>query len=157
MVFLIEPAADLIVPLCRIANRPNREDTEKFFLAALRTALAAGMFFLFVTGDKVIEKTTVPLSMAHLIGRLGVMTIAFYATATLHPYAATISSAIAVSYCTARRENLCLAPLQIAAIVCGLYAASIYKSCLPLYPLDQQIFLLSKNLAAYFFTTTERR
>ncbi|MBS0648675.1 MAG: hypothetical protein JSS10_05565 [Verrucomicrobia bacterium] len=155
MSFLIEPVTDLIVPLCRIANQRDREETEKFFQATFRTGLAAAVFFLHVIADKVIAKTTEPQSMPNLSGSLVVLTIIFFATASVHPYVAILSETANISYRSAKSQHFNLAPLQIVAIAFGLYLASKVKHCLSEYKLDQQITLLSKNLADYF--TTKKR
>lgn len=157
MTFLVQPATDLIIPLYRLATwsnpRQKREETEKFFQAAFRTGLAATVFFLHVMADKVIEKTTETQSMPNLSGSLVVLTIIFFATASVHPYVAILSETANISYRSMKSQNFNLAPLQIAAIAFGLYLASKIKYCLSEYKLDQQITNLSKTIAAYFFTT----
>jgi hypothetical protein len=146
MTFLVQPATDLIIPLYRLATRSNREEREKFFQAALRTSLAAALFFLHVMANKVIEKTTEPRSAASLLGPIGALTIIFYSTAYLHPYAAVLSASASIFYRSAKRHDFYLTPFELAGIIFGLYTASKVKHSLSNYKLDQKIIDLSKKL-----------
>lgn len=162
MTFLIQPVADLIVPLGHIARgtdqKTRQEATEKFIQAACRTSLACVCFFVAYAADKAINVNIEPYSRTNLIGRLLVLTIIYFPCGITHPYAATLSRVLSHTFIGIRANKPANTKafsqcLDIGAAVLGLYAASRLKTRLHSSKLDQQIVHLSKNLASYFFET----
>ena len=162
MAFLIQPVADLIVPLAHIARgtdqKTRQEATEKFIQAACRTSLACVCFFVAYAADKAINANIEPYSRNNLIGRLLALTLIYFPCGIMHPYAVILSRVLHHTFIGIRANkpadmkafSQCL---DIGAAVVGLYVASRLKTLLHSSKLDQQIVHLSQNLASYIFET----
>lgn len=160
MAFLIQPVADLIVPLGHIARgtdqKTRQEATEKFIQAACRTSLACVCFFVAYAADKAINKNAEPYSRTNLIGRLLALTIIYFPCGITHSYATILSRVLYHIFIGIRANkptdmkafSQCL---DIGAAVLSLYAASRLKTHLHSSKLDQRIVHFSKYLASYFF------
>lgn len=163
MTFLIQPLADLMVPLYRIArNNPpsqRKEETEKFIQAACKTGFAATICFVEVLAQNAINKHAGPSLSTDLIGRLLGPTVIYGVVCNMHAYVGLLSRALYYSFVGMRANKPAETKtfyqyLDIAAIVFSLYVASKLKIHSSSSKLDQRIVHLSKNLASYIFEPT---
>lgn len=163
MAFLIQPVADLIVPLYRIARNnfhlQRKEETEKFIQAACKISLAAALCFVDGIAQNTINTHTDPSSGIHLIGKLVAIIIIYSPVFHMHAYTGFLSRVLYYSFIGTRANKPAETKnfwnyFDLAATVFSLYLTSKFKNHPFYYKLGQQIVHLSKSLTSNFFEPT---
>lgn len=149
MSFLIEPIADLTVPLYNIAlgaPAKRQQETEKFILAILRTGVAAIVFFSVRQGC--LAKND---SVSFMLCSVSLMLF------SVHPYSGYLG---VVNWCAFRgvrslplTQSLWLKKaIDMTAVVTGLWSASKLKIKLPHGArLDPYLVGFSKTISSRLF------